>query len=502
MKLPFSTLVLLHSLTLTAGGVYSGFSYGNHWDMNTPRTYNDFKRAFETAKQIKGAPVTFNSARLFSCLQWNTKDPSDAFQAAIDTNTTLFLGIWIGHDPTSNTDNIETELRALDKAFEKHGQALVDLVVGISVGNEDIYRSTELCTTMQGKPCSMQATVEEVAGNLTAARNHLSQAPYADLLEGKPFGHVETAISPFNEGVDFVGMTAYPFWASVSVDEAKDSFMASLTDVQQKSGDKPVWIAETGWPISGPPRDHATTGKDQAQKYWTEIGCEVFGKYNVWWFELERDTYEGEYDWGIIDIKSRQSRIKDFSCPGRDPAPDDPEAVAPPSSKPSTELVPPSTLVTMSSNGRLQTLEPSNGEVIGQPKASTSFSASAPTPEKSQSTPLTLPHRKTVTVTRMECITVYRVGDGSELTLGTQTFFSSWKCALSPTITLDDHSIPLTRSTTGMGPIGSSSVAVASSETYTRSARYSTTLSAAPSSAAIVVAPSAPLRPTNGILST
>ena len=114
--------------------IYTGFSYGAFWSESEPKRYKDFHRQFSLAKSLPNVPIPFTSARLYQAAQWGSpQEPSEAFQAAIDTNTTLLIGLWLP---------IDNELIALDKAFEKHGQKLVDLVIGIAVGNEDIYRGT------------------------------------------------------------------------------------------------------------------------------------------------------------------------------------------------------------------------------------------------------------------------------------------------------------------------------------------------------------------------
>ncbi|KAF2819413.1 hypothetical protein CC86DRAFT_413108 [Ophiobolus disseminans] len=54
---------------------------------------------------------------------------------------------------------------------------------------------------------------------------------------------------------------------------------------------------------------------ENMQEYRTKVGCSIFGKHNVWWFQLEKDSNDGP-DWGIIDVPTQKPRIKDLSCPG------------------------------------------------------------------------------------------------------------------------------------------------------------------------------------------
>jgi glucan endo-1,3-beta-D-glucosidase len=115
--------------------VYTGFSYGAFWSGGKAKHYEDFLDQFKLAKNLPNVPVPFTSARLYQAAQWgqNKTEPSEAFQAAIETNTTLLVGLWLP---------IDSELDALDNAFKKYGRKLANLVIGISVGSEDIYRGT------------------------------------------------------------------------------------------------------------------------------------------------------------------------------------------------------------------------------------------------------------------------------------------------------------------------------------------------------------------------
>ena len=69
----------------TRNKVHAGFSYGAFWPKDdSPKTYEDFLRLFNQAKNLPGASVSFNSARLFQAGQWQKpSEPSEAFKAAI-----------------------------------------------------------------------------------------------------------------------------------------------------------------------------------------------------------------------------------------------------------------------------------------------------------------------------------------------------------------------------------------------------------------------------------
>ncbi|CAI6334534.1 unnamed protein product [Periconia digitata] len=287
---------------------HAGFSYGAFWPKDeSPKTYEDFLRLFNQAKSLPGTSVSFNSARLFQTAQWQKPtEPSEAFKAAIETETTLLLGLWLSAMPT--------ELEALNAAFETHGQKLADLVVGISVGNEDIYRTSPECAKHNdNQPCPMQATPEEVKSNVTAVRDamkqwdHLFKAP-------PPIGHTDVAQFAAQDGLDFIGTTVYPFWGNEPIDKAQESTAKTLAEVAKNASDKPIWITETGWPSSGKEEGTGSGSVDDMRKYWVDVGCQAFGKQNIWWFQLEKDTLD-DFDWGILDPATKKPKF-DLGCPG------------------------------------------------------------------------------------------------------------------------------------------------------------------------------------------
>ena len=334
MKL-LNTILLAGQLLLpAASAVHTGFAYGAFWSESEPKFKKDFLRQFNLAKNLPGLPMPFNSARLFQTAQWMSgTEPSEAFEAAIETNTTLLLGLWLG--------SLDQELAALDNAFEKHGQKLADLVVGISVGNEDIYRSSPVCKKVEGEHgCGSAFTKEQVIAQIRNVTALWQEKPWWKRFKTPPpIGHTDIAAEAGLPGLGFTGATLYPFWDGKSIEDANGTLFGSLAGVQERADQTPVWITETGWPASGTANGAADPTVDNMQKFWTDVGCSLFGKYNVWWFELERDTSgaSNKFDWGIIDIASQKPKIKDLSCPQISKV--DPPADTAPSSQPPPETL-------------------------------------------------------------------------------------------------------------------------------------------------------------------
>lgn len=119
-----------------AQSLSKGFNYGNVFTDGSPKQQADFEAEFNRAKTLPNASG-FSSARLYTMIQGGTSNqPISAIQAAIDTQTSLLLGLWA----SASSDVFQNELDALRTAIEQYGTAFTDLIVGISVGSEDLYR--------------------------------------------------------------------------------------------------------------------------------------------------------------------------------------------------------------------------------------------------------------------------------------------------------------------------------------------------------------------------
>jgi glucan endo-1,3-beta-D-glucosidase len=360
MVKPLTVLFLATSVSASVNKVYTGFNYGAFWgEAGNAKKYADFHDSFDRAKNLS-SPVPFNSARLYTCKEQGTttNESTGAFQAAVETKTNLLLGFWItpATRDASLTDIINREIAALAEAFKTHGQPLADLIIGLSVGNEDVYRYND-------SPGEVGVSASGVAAAIKTVRESIAKSSFAHFMEGKPIGHVDTVKHVVVEGADFYGITAYPYWNNETVAKAKESFTGSLESLKQRAGNTPIWIAEMGWPVQGPVRGEAVASMDNLQNFWDEVGCAVVGRYNTFWFELLQDSQPDQPDWAVLDSKTYQPRV-DFRCSG-DAQPSAP--TAPTSSAPASPPTVPTTLLTVVSpcKAPLTTTTPSVPPTMG-----------------------------------------------------------------------------------------------------------------------------------------
>lgn len=281
-----STLLALAASLSTASAAFKGFNYGATFSNQAVKQQSDFAREFNAAKSLNGAPG-FNSARLFTTIQGGTTNtPISAIQAALNTDTTLLLGLWC----SAGEAVFNNELAALTNAINQYGQPFIDSIAAISVGSEDLYRASPIGIQNKENP---GAPAEVIASYISRVRSALSSTP----ASGIPIGHVDTWtawVDPANraviDAVDFVGMDAYPYFQyqmANSIENANATFWDAYRATDDATGDKPVWITETGWPVQGKQSGQAFTGVENAERYWKDVQCSAAqAGINTYWYTL------------------------------------------------------------------------------------------------------------------------------------------------------------------------------------------------------------------------
>jgi glucan endo-1,3-beta-D-glucosidase len=98
-------------------------------------------------------------------------------------------------------------------------------------------------------------------------------------------------------------MDAYPYYQTTQsngIDSGVSLFNDALDVTQAAANGKPVWVTETGWPVSGSTANLAVPSTNNAKTYWDEVGCPLFGKTNTWWFTIEdTDVIQPNPSFGI-----------------------------------------------------------------------------------------------------------------------------------------------------------------------------------------------------------
>ncbi|KAI1366779.1 GPI-anchored cell wall beta-1,3-endoglucanase EglC [Xylaria arbuscula] len=271
--------------TPSLAGVSQGFSYGATNPDGSCRRYDDFKHLFERAKNLPVASH-FTAARLYTSIQCGTSaDYIEAYKAAIDTDTTILVGLWA----SAGRHVFENELNALLGAARALKDDFTKRVVGISVGSEDLYRgSAQGVINGEGPGC----TADEIEGYIGWLRDWVRGTD----LEHIPVTHVDTwtvwvlpETSKVVRAVDFLCHNSFPYFEDTrpnAIEKAADNFWSAVSATESVAQGKDVWVTETGWPDTGPVRRDAVPSIDNAKTYWNTIGCSLFGKRNTFWYAL------------------------------------------------------------------------------------------------------------------------------------------------------------------------------------------------------------------------
>jgi glucan endo-1,3-beta-D-glucosidase len=294
---------------------YIGFNSDSTFNNGTGSTVKlqaDWEKEFNISKNLAGFSGKFNAVRLSSNIQPNTKsDPIAAFPAAISTKTFLLLTIG-----ASGVDSIDPETSALKQALDKYGKDLADLVIGVAIGSEDLYRSSVI-GVKNGAGTGSTPT------NITNFIKQFRQFVNGTLLASVPIGHIDTwdvwgntTNSPVLDAVDWVGVDAFPYYENSkcnSIENAAALFDNDYNAALASAKGKPIWITQTGWPQGGPSWDQAVSNVSNAASYWANVGCrKLFGKVPTFWMSL-RNT--GSLNFGITDANFTTTPSFNLTCP-------------------------------------------------------------------------------------------------------------------------------------------------------------------------------------------
>ena len=176
-----SSLFALAASFSSASAVYKGFNYGSTFTNNAAKVQSDYQYEFGNASALVGAPG-FTSARLYTMIQAGTTNtPIEAIPAAINTHTTLLLGLW----GSAGQADFNNELAALSSAITQYGSDFASLVAGISVGSEDLYRISPTGIENMSGAGADPATI---ASYISQVRSAIANTA----LSSAPVGHVDT----------------------------------------------------------------------------------------------------------------------------------------------------------------------------------------------------------------------------------------------------------------------------------------------------------------------
>merc|ERR1712093_479697 len=213
-----------------------------------------------------------------------TSDPTSVIPAAIAEDISLLVTLWASGTAFPN------ELTALKAAIAQYGDAFTSRVAGISIGSEDLYRNSPTGiaagSTIGADPATLVDYIKQVRSAIAGTA-----------LSAAPVGHVDTWTAWVNgsnqaviDNCDWIGVDAYPYFQNTQsngIENGAALFNEAVDNTANAVGSKPVWITETGWPVTGKTENLAVPNTENAKTYWQEVGCPRFDVVNTWWYTLE-----------------------------------------------------------------------------------------------------------------------------------------------------------------------------------------------------------------------
>ncbi|KAF3000979.1 hypothetical protein E8E13_009377 [Curvularia kusanoi] len=313
----FTSFVIASAALLsTANAAIKGFNYGAQFNNDAAKKEVDFEYEFRRAQNLPGTDGWTN-ARLYTMIQHGTQNTViEAIQAAINTKTRLLLGLWA----SAGQESFNNEITALKAAIAQYGTAFTDLVDGISVGSEDLYR-----VSPDGAGGNPGANPDTLVNYIKQTRDAIAGTS----LSGAKLGHVDTwqvyvnaSNSAVIDNLDWIGMDSYPYFQSSfanSIGNGPDLFFDSYNQTVAAAKGKPVWVTETAWPVSGETVNQGVPSADNARIYWEDVVCKlVRDNVNLYYYILQ-DVQWGNPSpsFGIMpggDL-NQVSPLFDLSCP-------------------------------------------------------------------------------------------------------------------------------------------------------------------------------------------
>ncbi|KAF1355287.1 glycoside hydrolase superfamily, partial [Delphinella strobiligena] len=302
-----SSLYTLAGAAASAQAAVRGFNYASQG-----QTYDTFVSQFQTAASLVGAD-DFTSARLYTMIQdATTNTVISAIPAAIATKTTLLLGVWA----SETQDAFDNELTALKNAISQYGSEFADLVVGISVGSEDLYRTTAAGIASNAGTGQTPAIIADYIGQVRTAIE-------GTVLSSTAVGHVDTWETYTNssnaavvEAADFLGLDEYPYYQTTDVNDVNNGsylFFQAYDAVAAVAGGKPIWVTESGWPVSGSSSNLGVPSTANAEIYWQTVACELISRdINTWWYILSDSGASPSF--GVTSAIGDETPLYNLAC--------------------------------------------------------------------------------------------------------------------------------------------------------------------------------------------
>lgn len=153
------------------------------------------------------------------------------------------MGLWLGRDKAHNEREIARGLKLL----ATHAK-IIDRVY---VGNETLQRK--------------ELSAGELAAYVRRVRAFVAN-PSVTIGTGEAWHEWQT-FRELASACDFIGAHLYPYWDGVPLAQGIDYLARKYDELRAAFPDKPIVIAETGWPSAGPTKGGAVPSAAAQEQY-------------------------------------------------------------------------------------------------------------------------------------------------------------------------------------------------------------------------------------------
>jgi exo-beta-1,3-glucanase (GH17 family)/cellulose synthase/poly-beta-1,6-N-acetylglucosamine synthase-like glycosyltransferase len=202
-----------------------GFSFSPMQAWNDP-TKEKQPTEQEIETDLKLLADTTNAVRSYTVEGVQAKIPVLARKYGINVT----LGAWISDDLEKNEEEIKAVIRLAKENYRN--------VIRVIVGNEVILRN--------------EIPVQQLAEYLDRVRAALD----VPVSTAEPW-HIWMKNPLLTEHVDFIGTHMLPYWEGIDLERAVDFVIEHMDMLENAFPDKPIVIAEVGWPSNGRVRRQA-----------------------------------------------------------------------------------------------------------------------------------------------------------------------------------------------------------------------------------------------------
>ncbi|KAI8889687.1 glycoside hydrolase family 17 protein [Backusella circina FSU 941] len=176
----------------------------------------------------------------------------------------VLAAVWI--DGSSNDGKEIEKLKSV-----LHQNKGLSAINGILVGNEVLFKGTLSPSALENKIKQVKA----VSGGIKVGTSDVATAFSRNIISAS----------------DFLGVSIYPFFTGVSINNAVSSLNTQYQNFKKLAGSKQVFITETGWPSAGSSNQNAQASMENAKKYVNGLSKSGLPYY---YFEWQDSKWKGD----------------------------------------------------------------------------------------------------------------------------------------------------------------------------------------------------------------